>query len=61
LAKGLALASPSERSERFEPVVRLGLPDTVAAATQKGKADAAKLEDERSKLIVTVPDIKNSL
>jgi hypothetical protein len=61
LAKGLALASPSERSERFEPVVRLGLPDTVVAATQNGKADTAKLVDERGKLIVTVPDIKNSL
>lgn len=25
MAKGLDLASPSERSERFEPLVRLGL------------------------------------
>jgi hypothetical protein len=58
LAKGRALARPSERSERFEPVVRPGLPDTVSAATQKEKADAAKLEGERGKLIVTLPGIK---
>jgi hypothetical protein len=58
LVKGRALARPSERSERFEAVVRPGLPDTVAAATQKEKADAAKLEGERGKLFVTVPSIK---
>jgi len=57
LVKGRALARPSERSERFEAVVRPGLPDTVAAATQKEKADAAELEGERGKLIVTVPGI----
>jgi hypothetical protein len=57
LAKGLALASPSERSERFEPVVRLGLPGTVVAATQKEKADDAKLDDKHGQLIVTVSDI----
>jgi hypothetical protein len=54
LVKGRALARPSERSERFEAVVRPGLPDTVVAATQKEKADAAELESERGKLIVTV-------
>ena len=54
MAKGRALARPIERSERFEPVVRPGLPDTVAAATRKEKADAAELESERDKLIVTV-------
>jgi len=58
LAKGRALARPSERSERFEPVVRPGLPDTVAAATQKEKADAAKREGKRGKLFVTEPGIK---
>jgi len=57
LAKGRALARPSERSERFEPVVRPGLLDTVAAATQKEKANAAKLEGERGKLFVTVSGI----
>ena len=57
MAKGRALARPSERSERFEPVVRPGLPDTVVAPTQKEKADAAKRKGERSKLIVTVSGI----
>jgi len=57
LAKGPALAGPSERSERFEPVVRLGLPDTVAAATQKEKADAAGVADVLSKLFAVVHDI----
>ena len=57
MVKGRALARPSERSERFEAVVRPGLPDTLAAATQKEKADAAELESERGKLIVTVPGI----
>jgi len=57
LVKGRALARPSERSERFEAVVRPGLPDTVAAATQKEKADASELESERGKLIVTVSGI----
>ena len=61
MAKGRALARPSERSERFEPVVRPGLPDTVAAATQKEKAEAAKFEDERGKLFVTVPGINQLL
>ncbi|MCY1554880.1 hypothetical protein D9M68_914910 [compost metagenome] len=61
MAKGRALARPSERSERFEPVVRPGLPDTVAAATQKEKADAAKPEGERGKLIVTVLGINQLL
>jgi hypothetical protein len=61
LVKGRALARPSERSERFEAVVRPGLPDTVAAATQKEKADAAKLESERGKLIVTVFGINQIL
>ena len=54
MAKGRALARPSERSERFEPVVRPGLPGTVAAATRKEKTDAAKRKGERGKLIVTV-------
>ena len=58
MAKGRALARPSERSERFEPVVRPGLLDTVAAATQKEKAGTADLEGERGKLFVTVPGIK---
>ena len=44
MVKGRALARPSERSERLEAVVRPGLPDTIAAATQKEKADAAKAE-----------------
>ena len=57
MVKGRALARPSERSERFEAVVRPGLPDTVVAATQKEKADAAELESERGKLIVTVSGI----
>ncbi len=47
MAKGRALARPSERSERFEPFVRPDWPDTVAAATQKEKADTAELEGER--------------
>ena len=58
MAKGRALARPSERSERFEPVVRPGLPDTVAAATRKEKADASDVPDVLSKLFVTVPGIK---
>jgi hypothetical protein len=57
LVKGPALAGPSERSERFEPLVRLGLPDTVAAATQKEKADTADVADVLSKLFVTVSGI----
>ena len=57
MAKGRALARPSERSERFEPVVRPGLPDTVAAATHKENTDAAKRKGERGKLFVTVPGI----
>ena len=61
MAKGRALARPSERSERFEPVVRPGLPDTVAAATQKEKVDAAEMESERGKLIVTVSGINQLL
>ena len=61
MAKGRALARPSERSERFEPVVRPGLPDTVVAATQKEKADAAELESERGKLTVTVSGINQLL
>ncbi|MFZ3155354.1 hypothetical protein, partial [Pseudomonas sp.] len=58
---GRALARPSERSERFEPFVRPVGPDTVAAATQKEKADAAELERERGKLIVTVSGINQFL
>jgi len=42
LVKGRALARPSERSERLEAVVRPSLLDTVAAATQKEKADASQ-------------------
>jgi len=61
LVKGRALARPSERSERLEAVVRPDLPDTVAAATQKEKADAAKRKGERGKLIVTVPGINQLL
>ena len=38
-------------------IVRPFWPDTLAAATQKEKADAAELEGERGKLIVTVPGI----
>ena len=61
MVKGRALARPSERSERLEAVVRPGLPDTVAAATQKEKADAAELESERGKLIVTMSGINQLL
>lgn len=61
MAKGLALASPSERSERFEPVVRPNWPNTVAAATQKEKADAADAADVLSKLFVTLPGINQLL
>ena len=61
MVKGRALARPRERSERFEPVVRPGLPDTVIAATQKEKADAAKRKGERGKLIVTVSGINQFL
>ncbi|MOA58744.1 hypothetical protein D3C78_1831910 [compost metagenome] len=61
MVKGRALAGPSERSERFEPVVRLGLRDTVAAATLKEKADAAKREGECGKLIVTMSGINQLL
>jgi len=61
LAKGRALARPSERSERFEPVVRPGLLETVAAATRKEKTDAAKRKGERGKLLVTVPGINQFL
>ena len=61
MVKGRALARPSERSERLEAVVRPDLPDTVAAATQKEKADAAKRKGERGKLIVTVPGINQLL
>ena len=39
MVKGRALARPSERSERFEPVVRTGIPDTVVAATRCWKAE----------------------
>ena len=58
MAKGRALARPSERSERFEPVVRPDWPDTVAAAMQKEKADAADVPGVLSKLFVTMPGIK---
>ena len=58
MAKGRALARPSERSERFEPVVRPGLLDTIAAATRKEKADASNVPDVLSKLFVAVPGIK---
>ena len=61
MVKGRALARPSERSERLEAVVRPDLPDTVAAATQKEKAGAAKRKGGRGKLIVTVPGINQLL
>ena len=61
MVKGRALARPSERSEGLEAVVRPGLPDTVAAATQKEKADAADVPDVLSKLFVTVPGINQLL
>jgi len=57
LAKGRASARPSERSERFEPVVRPDWPNTVAAATQKEKADAADNADVLRKLFAVVHDI----
>ena len=57
MAKGPALAGPSERSERFEPVVRPDWPDTVAAATQKEKADTADAADVLSKLFAVVQNI----
>ena len=58
MAKGRALARPSERSERFEPVVRPDWPDTVVAATQKEKADAADDADVLSKLFAVVHDME---
>jgi len=61
LAKGRALARPSERSERFEPVVRPGRPDTVDAATQKEKADTADGNIGIGKLIVTLSGINQFL
>ena len=57
MAKGRASARPSERSERFEPVVRPDWPNTVAAATQKEKADAADDADVLSKLFAVVHNI----
>ena len=60
MAKGRALARPSERSERFEPVVRPGLPDTVAAATQKEKADAADAAGVLSKLFAVVQNTQST-
>ena len=61
MAKGRALARPSERSERFEPVVRPGPPDTVAAATQKEKAGTADDSVGFGKLIVTLSGINQLL
>ena len=61
MVKGRALARPSERSERLEAVVRPGLSDTVVAATQKEKADAADVPDVLSKLFVTVSGINQLL
>jgi len=60
LAKGRALARPSERSERFEPVVRPDWPDTVVAATQKEKADAADAAGVLSKLFAVVQNTQST-
>jgi len=57
LAKGLALASPSERSERFEPLVRPGLRCAIVRATQNEKADTAELKLLHDKFNVLRPAI----
>ena len=61
MAKGRALARPSERSERFEPFVRPGRSDTVAAAMQKEKACTADDNVGIGKLIVTLSGINQLL
>jgi hypothetical protein len=60
LAKGRALARPSERSERFEPIVRPDWPNTVVAATQKEKADTADEKVGLSKLFAVVHNIHST-
>ena len=60
MAKGRALARPSERSERFKPVVRPDWLNTVVAATQKEKADAADVADVLRKLFAVVQDINST-
>jgi hypothetical protein len=57
LAKGRASARPSERSERFEPIVRPGLRCAVGRATQGEKADTAELELLRDKFNVLLSAI----
>jgi len=57
LAKGPALAGPSERSERFEPLVRPGLRCTVVRATQSEKADTTELKLLRGKFNVLLSAI----
>ena len=57
MAKGLALASPSERSERFEPLVRPGLRCAILRATQSEKADAGEPKLLRDKFNVLRPAI----
>ena len=44
MVKGRALARPSERSERFEPLVRPDLRCAVVRATQSEKTDTAELK-----------------
>ncbi|MDF3196588.1 hypothetical protein [Pseudomonas sp. 1928-m] len=58
LIKGRDLDCSSERGERVEPVVRLG---TVAAVTQKEKADTADDNVGFGKLIVTLSGINQLL
>jgi len=58
LLKGRALDCSSEWGERVEPVVRLG---TVAAVTQKEKADTADDSVGFGKLIVTLSGINQLL
>jgi hypothetical protein len=57
LVKGPALAGPSERSERFKPLVRPDWHNTVVAATQKEKADTADEKVGLSKLFAVVHNI----
>ena len=57
MAKGPALAGPSERSERFEPLVRPGLRCAIVWATQSEKADTADPKHMRDKFNVLRPAI----
>ena len=57
MVKGRALARPRERSERFEPLVRLGLPDAVVRTVQNEKAGDAELKAMRGKFNVLLSAI----